>query len=256
MSASAIDEVRPTSRPESPEDQQEPRTPPHSPLRSTQKQSDADGPTSPSRPTPMAKDSFVMKTNPKAASPQHSNKKDEFYTSPHPQQRGRSEGKSGAAPKPAAPEGPPMPAEVAKLSKMSARERVKEGLRVMRSLQPTRASANFRSRTERDPYSLNLHPNKTAQQLRKETMEEEWRQSVASRSGSAQGRGRSTERNPNEAPRGSATRSSSWARDTTPRGNFMYNWTAMPQVIPKKYIDPTPGPGQYTPVLHFLGGTH
>lgn len=266
MSVAAIDEAnttipehqsRPQSRSESPED--EPRTPPHSPLRNAGGAQQSDEPQPTKAPaTPMPKDSFVMKANPKAASPRHDDRG--FYSPPpQQQQRGRSESKSGKAgpAKPAAPEGPPLPAEVAKLSKMSARDRVKEGLRIMRSLQPTRASGIFRSATERDPYNLHQHPNKTSQQLRKEAMEEEWRQSVASRSGSIQSsRGRSEERKPGDVPRGSAARSSSWARDTTARGNFMYNWTAMPQVVPKKYIDPTPGPGQYTPVLHFLGGSH
>lgn len=241
----------------------EPRTPPHSPLRG---HNTATAAAAPSLQSPKAKDSFVMKANPKA-SPAHHNNSGLYYSPAATSNRGRSEAhlyqpttKNGAHSSPQSkkdvpPVGPPMPSEVEKLSKMSARDRVKEGLRLMRSLQCSKPSATFRSHTERDPYNLNLHGPKSAQQLRKEAIEEEWKKSISSRSGSAQGRGRSTERKPGEQARGEAKRSSSWARDTTPRGNFMFNWTAMPQVVPKKFIDPTPGPGAYTPVLHFLGGT-
>lgn len=49
---------------------------------------------------------------------------------------------------------------------------------------------------------------------------------------------------------------SAWARSTTPRGDYLYNWgpgKEFPSTVPPRHADPTPGPGSYTSPLFFMG---
>jgi hypothetical protein len=147
------------------------------------------------------------------------------------------------------------PATVAsRMAHMSARERVELGLRQMRSLQDHRPSSAFATSTPRTCFGLTPAPeHKTPQQIKKEQLLEE-------KIEKARGGSRSSSAAPSDAH---ATRSlssfqryerqSSWARDTVERGLYTFNWTALPQTIPRKHVDPSPGPGAYTSPLHFLG---
>lgn len=168
-------------------------------------------------------------------------------------------------PKKAQPRGPPLPKEVELLKNMSARERIEYGYRMLRESNMSRGTAAFSSNLPRDPYDLHEERIITQQQVCKRRMEEERHKQLVQQYGerTTQQRGRSADRcdsRSSSVGSGAAVqkqqRSSSWARDTTPRGNFTFNWTAMPQCVPRRYIDPTPGPGAYTPVLHYVGGTH
>ncbi|CUF66340.1 Hypothetical protein, putative [Bodo saltans] len=160
------------------------------------------------------------------------------------------------------PRGPPLPKEVEKLTQMSARERVEYGYRLLRESNMSRGTAAFTSNLPRDPYNLREERINNAQQAARKRMEESQHNRLVQQYGpTTQARGRSVGRNDvgrsgSVEASGPQKRSSSWARDTTPRGNYMFNWTNMPQCIPRNHIDPTPGPGAYTPLLHYVGGTH
>jgi hypothetical protein len=154
--------------------------------------------------------------------------------------------------------GPPLPKEVEALRRMSARDRVEYGYRMLREANFSRGSAAFASNLPRDPYDLHEERIVTQQHACRKRMEEERHKKLVAQYGLTTQRGRSADRCDSRMPNGDERqkRSSSWARDTTPRGNYMFNWTSMPQCIPRSYIDPTPGPGAYTPILHYVGGTH
>jgi hypothetical protein len=160
------------------------------------------------------------------------------------------------------PRGPPLPKDVEKLTQMSARERVDYGYRLLRESNMSRGTAAFSSNLPRDPYNLREERIINAQQAARKRMEESQHNRLVSQYGpTSQARGRSVDRRDvgrsgSVEGNGPQKRSSSWARDTTPRGNYMFNWTNMPQCIPRNHIDPTPGPGAYTPLLHYVGGTH
>lgn len=170
----------------------------------------------------------------------------------------RGEQRGFVAPRPF--EGPPVSNDVERLRQLPAKERVALGYRMLKESYGTRGTAAFRSSEPRDPYNMGDHRIKNPQMLAKQHMLEDRQQQLADKCGihgppvvpvsDRSGRALSA---------GSArrqARSSSWARDTTARGNFLFNWNSMPQCIPKRYIDPTPGPGSYTPTLHYVGGTH
>lgn len=159
------------------------------------------------------------------------------------------------------PRGPPLAKDVEKLQQMSARERVEYGYRLLRNSNTSRGTAAFASNLPRDPYNLHEERVTNAHHACRKRMEAAQHERLVAQYGpTTQVRGRSAERTAigrsGSVEGGAQKRSSSWARDTTPRGNYMFNWTAMPQCIPRGHIDPTPGPGAYTPLLHFVGGTH
>lgn len=156
------------------------------------------------------------------------------------------------------PSGPPLPLEVERLKHMTARERVEEGYRLMKSMNTTKGTSAFRSALPRDPYDLKEERVVTHQQAVRNHLFEQRHAELLRAHGMRSG---SVDRSSPAAAAGTEksaprTRSSSWARDTTPRGNYLYNWTSMPQCVPRLHVDPTPGPGFYTPALHFVGGSH
>lgn len=165
------------------------------------------------------------------------------------------------------PPAPGLPSDVEQLKRMTAAERVKYGYQAMKSMQLSKGSAVFKSNLPRDPYDLHEERIVTRQQLLRNQMQERRREMLirasGDRSASASGRthhdaGEDKSAMASPTPRTSSSRpssrSSSWARDRTERGTYLYNWSSMPQCVPKSYIDPTPGPGAYTPALFFVGG--
>ena len=145
-----------------------------------------------------------------------------------------------------------------KMAHLSARERVELGLRQMRSLQEKRPTSSFATVTPRTAFGISPEPErKTAQQVKKEQMIAERIEKVSARIGrSASASPLDSHNNPTRSLKAfqQYERQSSWARDTTERGLYTFNWTALPQTIPKRHVDPSPGPGAYTSPLHFLGG--
>lgn len=148
-------------------------------------------------------------------------------------------------------QGPPIPREVEKMKLMSARDRVEEGYRMMKSMKMSCGSAVFKSHTERNPYNVKDERPLTKQMAIRDAIVEQRKQELISRTG----RSSSVQSDYDQTSARRSSRSSSWARDTTPRGTYLFNWTNMPQCIPKRHIDPSPGPGAYTPALHFVGGS-
>lgn len=155
----------------------------------------------------------------------------------------RSTNESRFIPPPAAP----VPTDVEQMRRMTAAERVKYGYQLMKSMQTSKGSAVFRSTLQRDPYDMHFVEREAAIQAahRSQILKLSPERSASASRGSGNGVA---------AASSSGRRSSSWARDSTQRGTYLYNWSSMPQCVPKRYIDPTPGPGSYTPPLYFVGG--
>ncbi len=142
------------------------------------------------------------------------------------------------------------PASVAsRMALMSAKERVELGLRQLRSMQHNRPSSAFATATPRTSFGLTLdQPDPTPQQVKKEQLFAAKLRAAAERSPSA-----SAEPTRSLSSHQRYERQSSWARDTVERGLYLTSWSALPQTVPRKHVDPSPGPGAYTPPLHFLG---
>lgn len=173
------------------------------------------------------------------------------------------------------PEQPPLNPDVVKLAGMTARQRVQYAAKLQRQLssgKDHRPSSVFASATGRLPFAgRDFLANGAAgpssrppseHQLRREAIVSERRQRVLSRANikpeeaAADGvRGASVD--PSRPALGDGPRSargSSWARDTTPRGIFLLCRGRNNGAVPSQHVDPTPGPGAYTPALHFAGG--
>lgn len=148
--------------------------------------------------------------------------------------------------------------EASRMAHLSARERVDLGLRQLRAQQDRRPSSAFATSTPRTSFGLVLdHTAKTPQQVKKEQLAEErlekvLRQVGGPRSHSAAGGGGATTTRSLSSHQ-QYERQGSWARDTVVRGLYNYSWSKLPQTVPRKHADPSPGPGAYTPALYFVG---
>jgi len=164
-----------------------------------------------------------------------------------------------------------IPEEVEKMAHMTARQRVLEGMKRMKSQHSKNLSSAFADRSDR----MFGSPKRNEHQIKRDQISEQRITNLRAKifpgahSNEASTvpvahvdpnrvtpRNRSTSRRTGMASPAFERNesSSSWARDTTQRGTYLlHNWKYLPQTVPRREVDSTPGPGAYTSPLHFLG---